>query len=95
MLDATVSPVDRGTVTSDVDTILEGFVRGTADEPNPETIIGDGRHVALAVVATNGSRRRRQWTPTYASRTYSLSWNSADVPDSSISPVSISESRSA
>ncbi|MDF9745418.1 N-acyl homoserine lactonase family protein [Natrinema salsiterrestre] len=42
MVDATLTPIDRGTVTSDVNNIIEGHVRGTADDPNPETMMGDG-----------------------------------------------------
>ncbi|WP_254528373.1 N-acyl homoserine lactonase family protein [Natrinema gelatinilyticum] len=42
MVDATLTPIDRGTITSDVNNTIEGIVRGTADEPNPETIMGEG-----------------------------------------------------
>ncbi len=42
MVDATLTPIDRGTVTSDVNNAVEGYVRGTADEPNPETMMGEG-----------------------------------------------------
>ncbi|SER68214.1 N-acyl homoserine lactonase family protein [Natrinema salaciae] len=42
MVDATLTPIDRGTVTSDVNNAIEGYVRGTADEPDPETTMGEG-----------------------------------------------------
>ncbi|WP_049926375.1 N-acyl homoserine lactonase family protein [Halopiger goleimassiliensis] len=42
MVDATVTPIDRGTITTDVNNILEGFVQGTADDPNPDLVMGDG-----------------------------------------------------
>ncbi|QLG50351.1 N-acyl homoserine lactonase family protein [Natrinema halophilum] len=41
MVDATLTPIDRGTVTSDVNNAIEGFVLGTADEPNPQTVMGE------------------------------------------------------
>ena len=42
MVSATVTPIDRGTITTDVNNIIEGFALGTTDEPNPETVMGDG-----------------------------------------------------
>ncbi len=42
MVDATVTPIDRGTITTDVNNVIEGATLGTADEPNPETMMGDG-----------------------------------------------------
>ncbi|QSW98392.1 N-acyl homoserine lactonase family protein [Haloterrigena alkaliphila] len=42
MVDATLTPIDRGTITTDVNNIVEGFRLGTADDPNPDTVMGDG-----------------------------------------------------
>ncbi|OLZ41654.1 MBL fold metallo-hydrolase [Natrinema saccharevitans] len=42
MVDATLTPIDRGTVTSDVNNAVEGYVRGTANDPDPETMMGEG-----------------------------------------------------
>jgi len=42
MVSATIAPIDRGTITTDVNNIIEGFSLGTADDPNPETLMGDG-----------------------------------------------------
>lgn len=42
MVDATLTPIDRGTVTTDINNVIEGYVRGTANEPDPETRMGDG-----------------------------------------------------
>ncbi|MFC6717990.1 N-acyl homoserine lactonase family protein [Natrialbaceae archaeon GCM10025810] len=42
MVDATITPIDRGTITTDVNHILEGAVVGTADDPNPDAVMGDG-----------------------------------------------------
>ncbi|ELY37326.1 N-acyl homoserine lactonase family protein [Natronorubrum tibetense] len=42
MVSATVTPIERGTITTDVNNIIEGFALGTTDEPNPETVMGDG-----------------------------------------------------
>ncbi|WP_254763308.1 N-acyl homoserine lactonase family protein [Natrinema marinum] len=42
MVDATLTPIDRGRITSDVNNTIEGFVLGSADEPNPDTIMGEG-----------------------------------------------------
>ena len=42
MVDATVTPIERGTITTDVNHILEGFVVGTAAEPNPDVEMGEG-----------------------------------------------------
>jgi len=41
MVDATLTPIDRGTITADRNNIIEGAVLGTADEPNPETVMDD------------------------------------------------------
>ena len=41
MVDATLTPIDRGTITADVNNIIEGAVLGTAAEPNPETVMED------------------------------------------------------
>ncbi|APX95572.1 N-acyl homoserine lactonase family protein [Natronorubrum daqingense] len=42
MVDATLSVLERGTITTDVNNIIEGQTLGTADEPNPQTLMGDG-----------------------------------------------------
>ncbi|WP_440769437.1 N-acyl homoserine lactonase family protein [Natronorubrum sp. DTA28] len=42
MVSATVTPIERGTITTDVNNIIEGATLGTNDEPNPETVMGDG-----------------------------------------------------
>lgn len=42
MVDATVTPIERGTITTDVNNILEGFVQGTAADPNPDVVMGEG-----------------------------------------------------
>ncbi|WP_121742467.1 N-acyl homoserine lactonase family protein [Natronorubrum halophilum] len=42
MVDAAITPIDRGTITTDTNNIIEGGTLGTADDPNPETTMGDG-----------------------------------------------------
>lgn len=42
MVSATVTPIERGTITTDVNNIIEGFTTGSADDPNPDTLMGDG-----------------------------------------------------
>ena len=42
MVDATISLVDRGTIRTDLNHIIEGHTVGTAAEPNPETQMGEG-----------------------------------------------------
>lgn len=42
MVDATVHYVHRGTIRTDVNHVLEGFVTGTTEEPDPATIMGEG-----------------------------------------------------
>jgi len=49
MVDATVTVVDRGSVRSDVNYIIEGFSVGTATEPNPDTVMGDGAVYNLVI----------------------------------------------
>ncbi|MDQ2049296.1 N-acyl homoserine lactonase family protein [Natronolimnohabitans sp. A-GB9] len=41
MVDATVTPIERGTITTDVNNVLEGARLGTADDPNPGTELID------------------------------------------------------
>ena len=41
MVDATLTPIERGTITADRNNIIEGAVLGTADEPHPETVMDD------------------------------------------------------
>ncbi|WP_137289794.1 N-acyl homoserine lactonase family protein [Natronorubrum halophilum] len=42
MVDAAITPIDRGTIITDTNNIIEGGTLGTADDPNPETTMGDG-----------------------------------------------------
>ncbi|THE62809.1 N-acyl homoserine lactonase family protein [Salinadaptatus halalkaliphilus] len=42
MVDATITPIERGTITTDVNNILEGAVQGTASDPNPDAVMKDG-----------------------------------------------------
>ncbi|AGB36446.1 N-acyl homoserine lactonase family protein [Natronococcus occultus] len=42
MVDATLMPIERGTITTDFNHVLEGHTVGTADDPNPEATMGDG-----------------------------------------------------
>ena len=42
MVEASITAIDRGTITTDVNNVLEGATIGTADDPNPETKMGDG-----------------------------------------------------
>jgi glyoxylase-like metal-dependent hydrolase (beta-lactamase superfamily II) len=42
MVDATVTVVDRGSLRTDVNHIIENFSVGTATEPNPDTMMGEG-----------------------------------------------------
>ncbi|ADB60205.1 beta-lactamase domain protein [Haloterrigena turkmenica DSM 5511] len=42
MVDASVTPIDRGTITADANNIVEGFTLGSAADPNPETVMADG-----------------------------------------------------
>ncbi|ARS89178.1 N-acyl homoserine lactonase family protein [Natrarchaeobaculum aegyptiacum] len=42
MVDATLTPVERGTITTDANNVLEGAVQGTAADPNPDLLLGDG-----------------------------------------------------
>lgn len=42
MVSATVHALDRGTMRTDVNRIIEGYVTGSADEPNPDLRMGDG-----------------------------------------------------
>ncbi|MFB6235280.1 MAG: N-acyl homoserine lactonase family protein [Halopenitus sp.] len=42
MVDATLSPLDRGTIRTDVNRILEGFTLATATDPNPDAFVGEG-----------------------------------------------------
>ena len=42
MVDATVTLVDRGTIRADVNNMLEGFVMGSAADPNPDIQMGEG-----------------------------------------------------
>ncbi|WP_136716982.1 N-acyl homoserine lactonase family protein [Halorientalis salina] len=42
MVDATVTLVDRGTIRADANFMLENAVVGTADEPNPDLLRGEG-----------------------------------------------------
>jgi glyoxylase-like metal-dependent hydrolase (beta-lactamase superfamily II) len=41
MVDATVTLVDRGTIRTDVNHIIEGFSMGTASDPDPETVMAE------------------------------------------------------
>lgn len=42
MVDATVTPIERGTITTDVNNILEGAVQASAGEPNPDFELAEG-----------------------------------------------------
>ena len=42
MVDATVTLVDRGTMRTDLNHVIENFTVGTATEPNPEVVLGEG-----------------------------------------------------
>ncbi|ELY51124.1 N-acyl homoserine lactonase family protein [Natronococcus jeotgali] len=42
MVDATLTPIERGTITTDANHILEGHTVGTAADPDPETTMVDG-----------------------------------------------------
>jgi N-acyl homoserine lactone hydrolase len=42
MVDATVHALDRGRMRTDVNRIIEGYVTGSADEPNPDLRMGEG-----------------------------------------------------
>ena len=42
MVDATLTPIERGTITTDLNHIIEGARMGTADDPDPETVMTDG-----------------------------------------------------
>lgn len=55
MVDATVHVVERGAIRTDFNHVLEGAVMGTADEPNPETRMGDGPVYNLVVEHPEGT----------------------------------------
>jgi glyoxylase-like metal-dependent hydrolase (beta-lactamase superfamily II) len=42
MVDASVTVLDRGSLRTDVNHIVENFSVGTATEPNPDTVMGEG-----------------------------------------------------
>ncbi|MXV61071.1 MBL fold metallo-hydrolase [Natronorubrum sp. JWXQ-INN-674] len=42
MVSATITPIERGTITTDANNIIEGTTLGTAHEPNPDTIMAEG-----------------------------------------------------
>jgi N-acyl homoserine lactone hydrolase len=42
MVDASVTPIERGTITTDFNHIIEGHTMGSAADPNPEIAMGDG-----------------------------------------------------
>jgi N-acyl homoserine lactone hydrolase len=42
MVDATLTPIERGTITTDANNIFEGHTLGSAGDPNPETTMIDG-----------------------------------------------------
>ncbi|WP_049922873.1 N-acyl homoserine lactonase family protein [Halopiger djelfimassiliensis] len=55
MVDATVTPIERGTITADVNNVLEGAVLGTADEPNPDTVMDDSPVYNLVIEHPEGT----------------------------------------
>jgi N-acyl homoserine lactone hydrolase len=42
MTDIEITPIERGHIRTDINHIIEGFSMGSADEPNPETEMGEG-----------------------------------------------------
>lgn len=42
MVAAKITPLDRGTIRTDVNRILEGFTLATADDPDPDAVLGEG-----------------------------------------------------
>ncbi|WP_265110444.1 N-acyl homoserine lactonase family protein [Halosolutus halophilus] len=55
MVDATVTPIDRGTITTDFNHIVEGYTLGTAANPNPDVTMGDGPVYNLVIDHPEGT----------------------------------------
>ncbi|TYL40370.1 MBL fold metallo-hydrolase [Natronococcus pandeyae] len=55
MVDATVTPIERGTITTDFNHILEGHTMGSAADPDPETTMGDGPVYNLVIDHPEGT----------------------------------------
>lgn len=55
MVDATVTPIERGTITTDFNHVLEGHTMGTTVTPNPDTMIGDGPVYNLVIDHPEGT----------------------------------------
>lgn len=49
MVDATISLVDRGTIRTDLNHLIEGHTMGSAAEPNPETPMDEGPVYGLVI----------------------------------------------
>ncbi|MFP8953963.1 N-acyl homoserine lactonase family protein [Natrialbaceae archaeon A-arb3/5] len=55
MVDATLTPIERGTLTTDVNNVLEAQTIGTRDEPNPETEMVDSPVYNLVIEHPEGT----------------------------------------
>ncbi|MFC4436878.1 MULTISPECIES: N-acyl homoserine lactonase family protein [Natrialbaceae] len=55
MVDATVTPIERGTITTDFNHVLEAHTMGSAVDPDPETVMGDGPVYNLVIDHPEGT----------------------------------------
>ncbi|WP_336327368.1 N-acyl homoserine lactonase family protein [Halovenus sp. HT40] len=55
MVEATISLVDRGTIRTDVNHLIEGFNMGSADEENPDTMMVEGPVYNLVIDHPEGT----------------------------------------
>ncbi|WP_246999128.1 N-acyl homoserine lactonase family protein [Halosolutus gelatinilyticus] len=55
MVDASITAIDRGTITADVNNIIEGHTIGTAADPNPDTAMVDGPVYNLVIDHPEGT----------------------------------------
>ncbi|WP_306056723.1 N-acyl homoserine lactonase family protein [Natronococcus wangiae] len=55
MVDATVTPIERGTITTDINHVLEAHTMGSAVDPDPETAMIDGPVYNLVIDHPEGT----------------------------------------